>query len=126
MPRPRINPDTHRKDIALTLPPQLIERAKTVCEIGGWSVSSVVEKALTNYLNALDREIGRKCAALLAERLSTVMHEVNGEWRVWANFKTLGGAERCAAKVTTRPVKILLPNRVLSPPAGLDNRESDT
>ena len=62
MPRPRINPDAHRKNIALTLPPQLIERAKTVCELGGWSVSSVVEKALTNYLNALDREIGRQCA----------------------------------------------------------------
>jgi hypothetical protein len=108
--RPRLNPDTHRKDIALTLPPQLIERAKTVCEIAGWSVSSVVEKALTNHLNALDREIGRKCAEILADDLFTVMHQVKGQWRVWANFKTLRGAEKCAEKVTTRPVKILLPN----------------
>jgi hypothetical protein len=112
--RPRLNPDTHRKDIALTLPPQLIERAKSVCKIAGWSVSSVVEKALTNHLNALDREIRReirrKCAEILADDLFTVMHQVNGQWRVWANFKTLRGAEKEAAKVTTRPVKILLPN----------------
>jgi hypothetical protein len=67
MPRPRINPNAHRKDIALTLPPQLIERAKLICELGGWSVSSVVEKALTNYLNALDREIGRQCAERVKE-----------------------------------------------------------
>lgn len=60
-----------RKDIALTLPPQLIERAKSVCELGGWSVSSVVEKALTNYLNALDREIGRKCAEILTENVGS-------------------------------------------------------
>jgi hypothetical protein len=71
MPRPRINPKSHRKNIALTLPPQLIDRAKTVCEIGGWSVSAVVEKALTNYLNALDREIGKQCAERLAQLEST-------------------------------------------------------
>jgi hypothetical protein len=71
MPRPRINPNAHRKDIALTLPPQLIERAKLVCELGGWSVSSVVEKALTNYLNALDRELGRQCAAQIKKFTAT-------------------------------------------------------
>lgn len=37
----------------------------------------------------------------------TVLHEVNGEWRCWAVFKTRAGAERCAAKVTTRRTKIL-------------------
>jgi hypothetical protein len=40
----------------------------------------------------------------------TVLHEVNGEWRCWAVFKTRAGAERCAAKVTTRRTKILQEN----------------
>jgi hypothetical protein len=67
MPRPRITPAAHRKDIALTLPPQLIERAKAVCELGGWSVSSMVEKSLTRYMDALDREVNRQCAERLKE-----------------------------------------------------------
>jgi hypothetical protein len=40
----------------------------------------------------------------------TVLHEVNGEWRCWAVFKTRAGAERCAAKVTTRRTRILQEN----------------
>ena len=75
----------------------------------------MVEKALKNYLNSLNQEISQNCVDLLANNVFrddkfTVIHEVNGKWRVWANFKTLCGAERCAAKVTTRPVKILFPN----------------
>ena len=40
----------------------------------------------------------------------TVLHEVDGGWRCWAVFKTRAGAERCAAKVTTRRTKILPEN----------------
>jgi hypothetical protein len=67
MPRPRINPNAHRKDIALTLPPQLIERAEAVRGVAGCSISSMVEKSLTRYLDALDREVGRQCAERLKE-----------------------------------------------------------
>jgi len=62
MPRPRTNPKAHRKNIALTLPPHLIERAEAVRGVAGWSISSMVEKSLTRYLDALDREVGRQCA----------------------------------------------------------------
>jgi hypothetical protein len=40
----------------------------------------------------------------------TVLHDVDGLWRCWAQFKTLAGAERCAAKVTTRLTKIIFEN----------------
>jgi hypothetical protein len=47
----------------------------------------------------------------------TVLHDVDGEWRCWAGFKTLAGAERCAAKVTTRLTKIITENET-SPSVG--------
>lgn len=57
MARPRIKKENHRKNIALTLPPDLINRAKSTCSVYGWSVSSTVEIALRNYLDGVDRKI---------------------------------------------------------------------
>jgi len=68
MPRPKLKQGSHRKNIALTLPPNLIDEVKTICAIGGWSVSAITEKALTYYLAALNRKIGEKCAEILDEK----------------------------------------------------------
>ena len=51
MARPRTNPATHRKNIALTLPPELIEWARAASESSGQSISEMAEKSLTDYLN---------------------------------------------------------------------------
>jgi hypothetical protein len=67
MPRPRTNPNAHRRNIALTLPPQLIDRAEAVRGVAGWSISSMVEKSLTRYLDALDKEVGQQCAERLKD-----------------------------------------------------------
>jgi hypothetical protein len=61
MPRPRINPYAHRRNIALTLPPKLIERARAASDKSGMSISAMVEKSLGEYLernfypNLIDR-----------------------------------------------------------------------
>jgi hypothetical protein len=83
MARPQTNPNAHRRNIALTLPPELIERAEAVRGLAGWSISSMVEKSLTRYLDALDREVGRQCAERLKEFSPTNagLSHVDGEKR---------------------------------------------
>ena len=60
MPRPRTNPDAHRQQIALTLPPLLISKAKAFAEMGGVPVSRMVEEALTNWLQDAEEALRRK------------------------------------------------------------------
>ena len=63
MARPKIKTDRQRKNIALTLPPDLIERAKLYCDVFGLSVSAIVEELLTKHLNAIDRQVKIKVDA---------------------------------------------------------------
>ena len=57
-------------------------------------------------------EAAQRFAAILpADTYYAVIHEVDGNWRVWEYYKTLRGAEREAAKITTRPVKIVSPRQ---------------
>lgn len=53
MPRQRIKPESHRKEITLTLPPMLISEAKAIAELSGMSVSAMVEMALQDALKRL-------------------------------------------------------------------------
>ena len=60
MPRPTLPKQLHRQQIALTLPPRLILRAKAFAEIGKVPVSRMVEGALNDWLDKVERELRRK------------------------------------------------------------------
>jgi hypothetical protein len=60
MARPRTNPAAHRKNIALTLPPDLILKAKACAEISGVSVSEMVEVALTSLIVKVEKRLEEK------------------------------------------------------------------
>lgn len=59
MSRPRINPEMRRKNLAITLSPKLILRAKAFAELGKVSVSEMVEVTLTEFINKTERELKR-------------------------------------------------------------------
>ena len=46
MARPKINPDYHRKNIALTIDPDLLRRARLIAASKGQSLSRMVEELL--------------------------------------------------------------------------------
>ena len=68
MARPKTAPSAHRKQIAITLPPELISKAKAYAEMGGGSVSGMVEATLTDFLAKMDRELERKFSPRTHER----------------------------------------------------------
>jgi hypothetical protein len=60
MSRPRTNPDLHRQNVALTLPPDILMRSRAVAAQKGQSLSQLVEQLLVQWLNhsgATDAEI---------------------------------------------------------------------
>ena len=60
MPRPTLPKQFHRQQIALTLPPRLILRAKAFAGLGKVPVSRMVEGALNDWLDKVERELRRK------------------------------------------------------------------
>jgi hypothetical protein len=58
MPRPRTNPELHRQNVALTLPPTLINEARSLAAIRGQSLSQQVERLLQDWVDsATDEEL---------------------------------------------------------------------
>lgn len=60
MARPTLPKQFHRQQIALTLPPRLILRARAFAEIGKVPVSRMVEGALNEWLDKVEKELRRK------------------------------------------------------------------
>jgi hypothetical protein len=60
MTRPTIPKRFHRQQIALTLPPSLILRAKAFAELGKVPVSRMVEGALNDWLDKVEKELRRQ------------------------------------------------------------------
>lgn len=60
MARPTLPKEFHRQQIALTLPPRLILRAKAFAEIGKVPVSRMAEGALNDWLDKVEKELCRK------------------------------------------------------------------
>ena len=50
MARPKINPDYHRKNIALTIDPDLLRRTRLIAASEGKSLSRMVEELLLCHL----------------------------------------------------------------------------
>lgn len=60
MSRPRTNPDLHRQNVALTLPPEILMRSRAVAAQKGQALSQLVEHLLIQWLDqsgATDTEI---------------------------------------------------------------------
>lgn len=60
MPRPRINPEHHRKNLVITLPPDLIGKAKAYAAFGGETVSAWVEALLSDSIAKLERTLANR------------------------------------------------------------------
>ena len=50
MPRPRTNPDKHRKNVALTIEPELLMRCRALAAQKGRSLSQLVDQLLREWL----------------------------------------------------------------------------
>jgi hypothetical protein len=50
MPRPRTNPDKHRKNVALTIEPELLMRCRALAAQKGRSLSQLVDQLLRDWL----------------------------------------------------------------------------
>ncbi len=60
MPRPRTNPDKHRKNVALTIEPDLLMRCRALAAQKGRSLSQLVDQLLREWMQkvgASDSEI---------------------------------------------------------------------
>lgn len=60
MPRPRTNPDKHRKNVALTIEPDLLMRCRALAAQKGRSLSQLVDQLLREWMikvGASDSEI---------------------------------------------------------------------
>lgn len=50
MSRPKTDPKTHRKNVALTIDPHVLSSAKAVCKLNGWVLSRTVEMLLKDWM----------------------------------------------------------------------------
>ena len=50
MPRPRTNPDKHRKNVALTIDPELLTRCRALAAQKGRSLSHLVDQLLREWM----------------------------------------------------------------------------
>lgn len=80
MPRPRINPKMHRKNVALTLDPQTLEDAMKQCTTQGYSLSATVDALLTDWLVACKtgKSSGPKWKTI---GLATMLASIDDQWR---------------------------------------------
>lgn len=51
MSRPKTDPKTHRKNVALTLDPHILSSAKAICKLNGWSLSRTVDMLLKDWMH---------------------------------------------------------------------------
>lgn len=51
MPRPRTNPEKHRKNVAITLDPELLLQTRALAAAKGHSLSQLLEDLLRRWLN---------------------------------------------------------------------------
>ena len=54
MARPKINPEKHRKNVAMTLDPDLLLQARALAAKKGRSLSQLVEQLLNKWIATLD------------------------------------------------------------------------
>lgn len=57
MSRPKTKPELKRQNLNVTLSPNLIGKAKAYACMSGYSVSSMVEASLGDFLLKLEREL---------------------------------------------------------------------
>ena len=92
MPRPRTNPDKHRKNVALTLDPDLLTRARALAAQNGRSLSQLVEQLLVDWV--------RKTKATDADIEVAIEQFIDGHEK---RMKEQDGTRSRSQKIQTEP-----------------------
>jgi hypothetical protein len=57
MGRPKLNPNSKRKNLAITLNPSVIHKAKALAALGGISLSEMIEMLLMDMFDKFEKKL---------------------------------------------------------------------